>query len=88
MRYFNDLTERSGTLWERYRSTLIQAEPTFFWPVRCTSVLIRPGGTARLIYLWSTMRIMLGHALTNLVTRTRWSGGLGNTNARRLHTPE
>lgn len=82
VRYFNDLTERSGTLWEgRYRSTLIQAEPYF---LACQAYIdlnpVRAGITPEAAdYPWSSHAHYVGMRLDKLITPHALVWALGNT---------
>ncbi len=82
VRYFNDLTERSGTLWEgRYRSTLIQAEPHF---LACQVYIdlnpVRAGITPEAAdYLWSSHAHYVGLRPDKLITPHGLVWALGNT---------
>jgi putative transposase len=82
VRYFNDLTERSGTLWEgRYRSTLIQAEPYF---LACQAYIdlnpVRAGITPEVAdYPWSSHAHYVGMRLDKLITPHALVWALGNT---------
>lgn len=82
VRYFNDLTERSGTLWEgRYRSTLIQAEPYF---LACQAYIdlnpVRAGITPEAAdYSWSSHAHYVGMRLDKLITPHALVWALGNT---------
>lgn len=82
VRYFNDTTERSGTLWEgRYRSTLIQADPYFLAcqvyidlnPVRSGIVLEAAD------YPWSSHAHYTGLRTDKLITPHALAWSLGNT---------
>lgn len=82
VRYFNDLTERSGTLWEgRYRSTLIQAEPYF---LACQAYIdlnpVRAGITPEAAdYPWSSHAHYVGMRPDKLITPHALVWALGNT---------
>ena len=81
-RYFNDLNNRSGTLWEgRYRSTLIQPERfglacmvyTDLNPVRAGQVM-NPAN-----YPWSSHSHYVGRRVDPLITPHAVTWALGNT---------
>ena len=82
VRYFNDLTERSGTLWEgRYRSTLIQADRYF---LACQIYIdlnpVRAGVTLDAAdYLWSSHSHYAGLRTDKLITPHALVWSLGNT---------
>lgn len=82
VRYFNDLTERSGTLWEgRYRSTLIQADPYF---LACQVYIdlnpVRAGITSVAAdYPWSSHTHYTGLRSDKLITPHALVWSLGNT---------
>ena len=82
VRYFNDLTERSGTLWEgRYRSTLIQAE---FYFLACQVYIdlnpVRAGITSEAVdYTWSSHAYYAGLRTGKLITPHALVWSLGNT---------
>ena len=82
VRYFNDLTERSGTLWEgRYRSTLIQAGPYF---LACQAYMdlnpVRAGITPEAAdYPWSSHAHYVGMRPDKLITPHALVWALGNT---------
>lgn len=82
VRYFNDKTSRTGTLWEgRYRSTLVQAETHLFAcmaymdlnPVRA-GLVADPGD-----YSWSSYRHYVGRVQDRLITPHPLFWSLGNT---------
>lgn len=82
VRYFNNLNNRSGTLWEgRYRSTLIQAEHyglacmvyTDLNPVRAGLV------TDPALYPWSSHAHYVGRRVDSLITPHDVLWSLGNT---------
>ena len=82
VRYFNDLINRSGTLWEgRYRSTLIQPERfglacmiyTDLNPVRA-GLVIDPAG-----YPWSSHSHYIGRRVDPLITPHAVAWALANT---------
>lgn len=82
VRYFNDLTERSGTLWEgRYRSTLIQAES---YLLACMAYIdlnpVRAGLVSNAAdYPWSSHAHYAGLRLDKLITPHALVWALGNT---------
>ena len=82
VRYFNDLTERSGTLWEgRYRSTLIQTELYF---LACQAYIdlnpVRAGITPKAEdYPWSSHAHYIGLRTDKLITPHALVWALGNT---------
>lgn len=82
VRYFNDLTERSGTLWEgRYRSTLIQAEP---YLLACQAYIdlnpVRAGIASEAAdYHWSSHAHYVGLRSNKLITPHALVWALGNT---------
>lgn len=82
VRYFNDMTERSGTLWEgRYRSTLIQAD-TYF--LACQVYIdmnpVRAGMTSEPAdYPWSSHGHYAGLRTDKLITPHALVWSLGNT---------
>lgn len=82
VRYFNDLYQRTGTLWEgRYKSTLIQTDR---YLLACMVYLdlnpVRAGmvGDPRQ-YAWSSHRHFIGQALDRRVTPHPLYWSLGNT---------
>ncbi|MBC7548014.1 MAG: transposase [Polaromonas sp.] len=82
VRYFNDITMRSGTLWEgRYRSTVIQAE-AYLLPcqVYIDQNPVRAGLTSDAAnYLWSSHAYYLGLRPDKLITPHSLVWTLGNT---------
>ena len=82
VRYFNDLHQRSGTLWEgRYKSTLIQAESYLLaCMVYCDLNPVRAGMVARPCdYRWSSYRHYAGAEVNRLLTPHALFWELGNT---------
>ncbi len=82
VRYFNDIHQRSGTLWEgRYKSTLIQAERYLLAcmayidlnPVRA-GMVVQPRD-----YLWSSHSHYIGLRTDKLITPHPLYWDLGNT---------
>lgn len=82
VRYFNDLTNRSGTLWEgRYRSTLIQADPYF---LACQVYIdlnpVQAGIASKAAdYQWSSHSHYAGLRTDKLITPHALAWSLGNT---------
>ncbi len=82
VRYFNDLHQRSGTLWDgRYRSTVLQAERHLL-PAMCYLDLmpVRAGLVAQpRQYPWSSHRHHIGQAQDRHLSSHPVYWGLGNT---------
>jgi putative transposase len=82
VRYFNDIHQRSGTLWEgRYRSTLIQAER---YLLACMAYIdlnpVRAGLVAHpRDYPWSSYGHYVGQRIDKVVTPHALVWALGNT---------
>lgn len=82
VRYFNDLHQRSGTLWEgRYRSTLIQSAS---YLLACMAYMdlnpVRAGMVAQASdFPWSSHRHYIGLAPDRRLTPHALYWGLGNT---------
>ena len=82
VRYFNDIHDRTGTLWEgRYRAAVLQAE-TFLLP--CMALLdlnpVRAGLVAQAQdYLWSSHGHYAGLRVDKCLTPHPIVWGLGNT---------
>lgn len=82
VRYFNDLHQRTGTLWEgRYRSTLIQTDR---YLLACMAYLDLNPVRAGVVhdprqYPWSSHRHFVGQALDRRVTPHALYWSLGNT---------
>ena len=82
VRYFNDLTNRSGTLWEgRYRSTLIQANR---YCLACQVYIdlnpVRAGIASKAAdYRWSSHSYYVGLRTDKLITPHALVWSLGNT---------
>lgn len=82
VRYFNDLQQRSGTLWEgRYKSTLIQTER---YLLACMAYIdlnpVRAGLVAQpQDYPWSSHGHYVGRRLDKLITPHALFWALGNT---------
>jgi putative transposase len=82
VRYFNDQTSRTGTLWEgRYRSTLVQADA---YLLACMVYMdlnpVRAGMVADPAeYLWSSHRHYIGRAQDRVITPHPLFWSLGNT---------
>ena len=82
VRYFNDVQQRSGTLWEgRYRSTLIQAE-RYLLPCMAYIDLnpVRAGLVAHARdYPWSSYGHYAGQRIDKIITPHALVWALGNT---------
>lgn len=82
VRYFNDVQQRSGTLWEgRYRSTLIQAE-RYLLPCMAYIDLnpVRAGLVAHpRDYPWSSYGHYVGQRIDKVITPHALVWALGNT---------
>lgn len=82
VRYFNDVQQRSGTLWEgRYRSTLIQAE-RYLLPCMAYIDLnpVRAGLVAHpRDYPWSSYGHYVGQRIDKIITPHALVWALGNT---------
>jgi putative transposase len=82
VRYFNDRTRRSGTLWEgRYKSTLIQTDA---YLLTCMAYIdlnpVRAGMVAQPAdYAWSSHGVYLGLRQDRLITPHPLYWALGNT---------
>ncbi|MDM7941087.1 MAG: transposase [Hydrogenophaga sp.] len=82
VRYFNDLHQRTGTLWEgRYKSTLIQADRHL---LACMAYIDLNPVRAGLVndprqYAWSSHRHFIGQAHDRRLTPHPLYWGLGNT---------
>jgi putative transposase len=82
VRYFNDLQERTGTLWEgRYRSTLIQTDR---YLLACMAYIdlnpVRAGLTAEAVdYPWSSHGLYVGVRHDKLITPHPLYWELANT---------
>lgn len=82
VRYFNDVQQRSGTLWEgRYRSTLIQAER---YLLACMAYIdlnpVRAGLVAHARdYPWSSYGHYAGQRIDKIITPHALVWALGNT---------
>lgn len=82
VRYFNDVQQRSGTLWEgRYRSTLIQAER---YLLACMAYIdlnpVRAGLVAHARdYPWSSYGHYAGQRIDKVITPHALVWALGNT---------
>lgn len=82
VRYFNDIQERTGTLWEgRYKSTLIQTDR---YLMACMAYIdlnpVRAGLVAQARdYPWSSHGHYIGQKVDPLITPHSLYWGLGNT---------
>ena len=82
VRYFNDMHQRSGTLWEgRYRATLIQAERYF---LACMAYIdlnpVRAGMVARALdFPWSSHAHYVGQRSDKWLTPHPLVWAMGNT---------
>jgi putative transposase len=82
VRYFNDLHQRSGTLWEgRYKSTLIQAEQYLLaCMVYCDLNPVRAGMVNRPAdYRWSSYKHYSGAEVQGFITPHALFWEMGNT---------